>query len=217
MKYTLLPAEDKALFNSRTVPLVQYMKLDDKKQRECFRRLQVQVTSTATNTKERVQLGEALMTAEKLKAIAGPMSDFINKMVCKHLSVNAAGNMKVNQARSRSFQNVASYVMQQREHALPTNTQLHNWLSNPATLAPTRAAAARVDTVLETFNAIARAYPEEGGFKRREKVAPVEFWTICCLIDRIIGGRTSVSPRRSRDCAAICVSGIPARSRIVRT
>ncbi|KAJ3277932.1 hypothetical protein HK104_002801 [Borealophlyctis nickersoniae] len=133
----------------------------------------------------RVQLGMALTTAEKMYSSLGPLADFVRKLIKDHDELFKIVDSK----RKRTFQIlVQAYItVQTSPEKLPSGTVMNKWLKEEK---PNNQMKALMDGVFRVFTKMWEEYPkvfQEVQNKKTnlwevKKLAPIEFVMICYLI-----------------------------------
>ncbi|KAF8516507.1 hypothetical protein JB92DRAFT_3310266 [Gautieria morchelliformis] len=169
-KRRLLPPQYKTLFQNKQIVCIEYSELPPDLEREVF---------------QRVQMGMALTTAEKMQAISGPWPDLVREITNEyHLGVDGISeNMDLNHARARDFQNLAQLIYcvdQLPGQVQGTTMQVEKWLSRED--GPSEGFRKRIHDVFKTFRDIARDKQLKAPLKKPSRVAPAEFIMIGILI-----------------------------------
>ncbi|KAJ7507902.1 hypothetical protein B0H11DRAFT_2314839, partial [Mycena galericulata] len=170
-----IPEQTKRMFLQKKITCVEYGQLTPALEREIF---------------QRVQLGMALTTAEKLAAIASPWSEWISKLESRHISIEGGLSQVLDwdTKRGREFQNVAQFVYvcdgYPATENIPTAPKMENWLARVD--APPEQFKEDIDEALNEFGHLASDDTLNFGFAigkaSRSKLAPVEFVYIGVLL-----------------------------------
>ncbi|KAL7278035.1 hypothetical protein ACG7TL_007997 [Trametes sanguinea] len=158
-------------FSNKQITCIEYDELTDDQEREIF---------------QRVQLGVALTTAERMQAIPGPWPALIREVQSMVLGDDGFGeDLDWGHDRGRDFACLASIIHLIDLHPttiFPSVPRLEKWLSSTKPVpAKTR------EEVLETFRifvALVRDKRYNRAFSRPARVSPIEFTMIGVLIYR---------------------------------
>ncbi|KAJ7904596.1 hypothetical protein B0H14DRAFT_2327946, partial [Mycena olivaceomarginata] len=170
-----LPDEDKRRFDTKTITCVEYVDLTPTMEREIF---------------QRVQLGMALTTAEKLAAVDSPFAQWISTLESQHIctsSIEGGLSQKLtwDTKRGREFQNVAHFVYccdgYPASENTPTTQKMEKWLSRADP--PGQQFKQQIEEALSEFGLIAADKDLKAiAFPGQQRIAPIEFVFIGVLI-----------------------------------
>jgi len=132
---------------------------------------------------QRVQMGIALSTAEKLQALSGPWPDFIREIIKDCNSTDGIFSaLDMDLARGRDFMNLSQAVFcidQLPNHTHPSALQLERWLKKEV---PSNATIQRLRNTFSVFKIITQDKQLKVSLRKPTRVAPVEFIMTSVLI-----------------------------------
>ncbi|KAF8574234.1 hypothetical protein K439DRAFT_1372949 [Ramaria rubella] len=168
-KRKLLPPQYRTLFKNKQIVCIEYSELPADLEREVF---------------QRVQMGMALTTAEKLQSISGPWPDLVRHVNNEYYlgKDGISAHIDLDHARARDFQNISQALFcidQLPAQSQGTTTQLEKWLSKEK---PSEATCAKIYDVFRIFRDLAKHKQYKLPLKTPNRIAPAEFIMIGVMI-----------------------------------
>ncbi|OXG19654.1 hypothetical protein C366_02510 [Cryptococcus neoformans Tu401-1] len=172
-KRKLLPLPLRRHFEQVNLPAVTYKELGEEQQRDIF---------------QRVQLGVALSSAEKLQALSSPWAQWCSKLEKKYITAsNTLGDLlSWDIKRAKSFQNVVGFVYLAKCKTEGREAISTGWMSLKGLLEANVPLDPHfmdeVDMAMSIWLLIAQRYYAAAFDTISRRVAPVESWFIPFLI-----------------------------------
>lgn len=190
-KDKILPEKYAALFSNKQIVCVEYSDLTEDTEREIFMR---------------VQMGMALTPAEKMASISSPWARLVRLIMNDYVSADPSSRsddddegLDWDHSRGRDFQNVAhciyviykfNAIIHSPAMSLGTQTQVERWLNGNSpgkdadNAPPTEEFERSVQETFLIFLHLLRTDALSRSFKRKERIAPIEFIMINVLISQ---------------------------------